>query len=98
MVLCLVNAIIMILKCIIHTICYIAYVVLLFTKLIKFERCGEAASLLHFVLKAPEPKYEETNKEEPKELSKSHLRKSDKNIEEDVERLRSIKEESKKSH
>lgn len=93
----------MILKFVIHTICCIGYVALLFTKLIKFERCGEAVSFLAFALKKPDPnEYKEANKVDPaeaKDESKGPMRKSEKSYkEEDVDRLRSIKEESKKSH
>lgn len=102
---CFINAIIMVLKCFIHTVCYIGYIILLFTKLIKFERCGEAASFLAFALWKPEPTevgYQEANKIDPKDekdISKGPLRKSERSYkEEDVDRLRSIKEESKKSH
>lgn len=99
LVLCLLNAIVMILKLLIHTVCYITYIVFLFTKLIKYERCGEAATMFAHCLKKPEQSYAEANKEDPtenKELAKISHRKSDKS--EDVDRLRSIKEESKKSH
>lgn len=87
LVLCLMNAAIMVLKLIIHTICLIAYVVLLFTKQIKFERCGEAVGFLAFVLKKPDPaEYKEASKDEPlgeKDISKGPLKKSDKSYKEE---------------
>lgn len=93
----------MIIKFVIHTLCCIGYVILLFTKLIKYERCGEAVSFIAFAFKKPDPnEYKEANKEdklEAKDESKGPMRKSEKSFkEEDVDRLRSIKEESKKSH
>ena len=67
LVLCLLNAIVMILKLLIHTVCYITYIVFLFTKLIKYERCGEAATLFAYCLKKPEQSYKEANKDDPTE-------------------------------
>ncbi len=66
----MINAIVMIFKFLLHTICYIGYIVLLLTKLIKFERCGEAAGFLSFAFKKPDPSekgYQEANKVDPKD-------------------------------
>lgn len=76
----------MVIKFVIHTICYITYIVFLFTKLIKYERCGEAAPCFARCIIKPEQSYSEANKEDPtenKDLAKVSVKKSDKSYKEE---------------
>lgn len=71
MIICLINAIIMVSKVVIHTVCFIAYAVLLFTKNIQFEHWGEALSILGFLFKKKE-KYEKAEGNESDMDVKKH--------------------------